>query len=201
MAVMSSSCCDDANPCALMSRNGVNNGATRKVTPTGAAPSARLTTLSRRRWIGIVLAGGATTLMGERWWRSANAGVLAVGETPITVYASPSCTCCHKWVQHLTDSDYHVTVVPSSDVVPMKRKLGVPDALWSCHTSVVAGYTVEGHVPADVLKKLLRDHPMIAGLAAPGMPQDSPGMDSGSKEPYDIVAFTLAGVTSVYATR
>lgn len=162
---------------------------------------ARPTNLSRRGWIGIALAAVATTLIGERWWRSASVGVLADGETPITVYASPSCTCCHKWVQHLTDNGYHVTVAPLSDVVPVKRKLGVPDALWSCHTSMVAGYVIEGHVPADVLKKLLRDHPLIAGLAAPGMPQDSPGMDSGSKEPYDVVAFTHGGVTSVYASR
>ena len=128
-------------------------------------------------------------------------GVLAIGETPITVYASPTCTCCHKWVQHLTDNAFHVTVNALNDVLPVKRKFGVPDALWSCHTGMVGGYAVEGHVPADVLQKMLREHPLIAGLAAPGMPPDSPGMDSGSKEPYDIVAFTRAGGTSAYATR
>lgn len=184
-----------------MSKDRLNNGATREGTTAGTSDSAMRTTLSRRRWIGIAVAGGATTLIGERWWRSANPGVLGVGETPITVYASPSCTCCHKWVQHLTDNGFHVTVDPLNDVLPVKRKFGVPDALWSCHTAMVEGYVVEGHVPADVLKRLLRERPVIVGLAAPGMPQDSPGMDSGSKEPYDIVAFTRAGGTSVYARR
>ena len=94
-----------------------------------------------------------------------------------------------------------MTVDPLNDVIPVNRKFGVPESLWSCHTSMVEGYAVEGHVPADLVKKLLREHPVIAGLAAPGMPQDSPGMDNGSKEPYDIMAFTRAGVTSVYASR
>ena len=178
-----------------------NGGASRKVNTTSEAHSATRMMLSRRQWIAIAMAGGVTTLVGERWWRAAHAGVLAVGETPITVHASPSCTCCHKWVQHLTDNGYHVTVDPLTDVVPAKRTLGVPESLWSCHTSTVAGYVIEGHVPANVLNKLLRDHPLIAGLAAPGMPQDSPGMDNGSKEPYDVVAFTATGVTSVYASR
>lgn len=184
-----------------MSGDGANHGAARREATTGAAHSAKGMPLSRRRWIGLAVAGGVTTLIGERWWRSSNPSVLAVGETPITVYASPSCTCCHNWVQHLTDNKFHVTVEAVSDVGPMKRKLGVPGALWSCHTSIVSGYVVEGHVPADVVRKLLRDHPLIAGVAAPGMPQASPGMDSGSMEPYDIVAFTQAGETSVYARR
>ena len=184
-----------------MSKDRLSNVATRKVETAGTSDSVVRTTLSRRRWIGVALAGGATTLLAERWWRSANPGVLTVGETPITVYASPSCTCCHKWVQHLTDNGFHVTVDPLNDVQPVKRKLGVPEALWSCHTAMVQGYAIEGHVPADVVKKLLREHPLIAGLAAPGMPQDAPGMDNGSKEPYDILTFTRAGVTSVYASR
>ena len=184
-----------------MSKQRLKNGATRSGTTTRTPEPAKGTMLSRRRWIGFAAAGGVTTLIGERWWRSANPGVLGVGETPIIVYASPSCTCCHKWVQHLTDNGFHVTVDPLNDVLPLKRKFGVPESLWSCHTSMVEGYAVEGHVPADVVKKLLREHPVIAGLAAPGMPQDSPGMDNGSKEPYDIVAFTRTGVTSVYASR
>lgn len=184
-----------------MSTDRSNTGATRKVETAGTSDAVVRTTLSRRRWIGVAVAGGATTLLAERWWRSTNPGVLTVGETPMTVYASPSCTCCHKWVQHLTDNGFHVTVDPLNDVQPVKRKLGVPEALWSCHTAMVQGYAIEGHVPADVVKKLLREHPLIAGLAAPGMPQDAPGMDNGSKEPYDILTFTRAGVTSVYASR
>ena len=184
-----------------MRKGRKSTGATRSVATAGASGSAPQTTFTRRRWIGIAIAGGVTTLIGERWLRAASPSVLAVGETPITVYSSPSCTCCHKWVQHLTENGFHATVDPLSDVLPLKRKLGVPDALWSCHTAMVEGYIVEGHVPADVVKRLLRERPMIAGLAAPGMPQDSPGMDSGSKEPYDVVAFTRTGETSVYERR
>ena len=183
-----------------MSEERPKHGATMRGTTVGTGERSMTAALSRRRWLGVAVVGGVTTLIGERWWRSANPGMLAVGETPITVYASPSCTCCHKWVQHLTDNGFHVTVHSLSDVGPVKRKFGVPDALWSCHTSMVEGYAVEGHVPADVVKKLVREHPAIAGLAAPGMPQDAPGMDNGSGEAYDIVAFTRVGGTSVYAT-
>jgi hypothetical protein len=80
-----------------------------------------------------------------------------------------------------------------SDVTPIKRKLGVPESLWSCHTAMVAGYAVEGHVPADLVQRVLAERPAVAGLAAPGMPNGSPGMEGASKESYEIVAFTAAG--------
>lgn len=89
------------------------------------------------------------------------------------------------------------------DVGPMKAQLGVPQHLGSCHTAVVSGYVVEGHVPADVIKRMLRERPQIAGIAVPGMPIGSPGMESpsGEREPYNVIAIGRDGKTSVYAKR
>lgn len=89
------------------------------------------------------------------------------------------------------------------DVWPIKAELGVPQHLGSCHTAVVRGYVVEGHVPADVIKRMLRERPQIVGIAVAGMPVGSPGMESpsGQREPYNVIAIGRDGRTSVYATR
>jgi hypothetical protein len=122
---------------------------------------------------------------------------------PVTVYKSPTCGCCAKWNDHMKAAGFAVTSNDLPDVAPLKNKHGVPLEARSCHTALVGGYVVEGHVPADVVKKLLRERPAIAGIAAPGMPVGSPGMEmpDGRKDTYQIVAFDKAGKTSVYATR
>ncbi|MGH7314852.1 MAG: DUF411 domain-containing protein [Candidatus Rokuibacteriota bacterium] len=91
----------------------------------------------------------------------------------------------------------------TDDLTPIKRKLGVPTAIQSCHTALVEGYVVEGHVPADVIDRLLRERPSIAGLAVPGMPVGSPGMEAPGRAPdrYQVLAFDREGRTTVYATR
>jgi hypothetical protein len=95
-----------------------------------------------------------------------------------------------------------VTPRDVNDVTPYRKKYGVPASLASCHTAVIDGYSIEGHVPADVIQKLLKEKPAIAGLAAPGMPQGSPGMEQGGPaEHYDIISFTRSGKTAVYASR
>lgn len=157
--------------------------------------------MSRRAWIGIAFGGAATALVGERWWRYSNPRVIAASETPMTVYASPSCGCCHKWVGHLEQSGFHVTVESVSDVTPIKSKLGVPKDLWSCHSGMVEGYAIEGHVPADLIQRLLAERPNIAGIATPGMPNGAPGMEGATTDRYEVIAFTRSGETSVYATR
>ena len=123
--------------------------------------------------------------------------------TEITVYKSPTCGCCTKWVDHLkANKAFHVTTRDLDDVAPIKQGLGVPARLQSCHTAVAGGYAFEGHVPSDLVAKVLKERPKIAGLAVPGMPAGSPGMEMGGrKDPYDIVAFTKDGKTSVYAKR
>lgn len=121
---------------------------------------------------------------------------------PMTVYKSPSCGCCTKWVDHVRAAGFTVTVHDTDDVNEVKKTMGVPASLASCHTALVAGYVIEGHVPADLVKKIATEKPAkIRGLAVGGMPQGSPGMETGHKEPYDVMAFDRAGQSRVYARR
>jgi len=119
----------------------------------------------------------------------------------IVVYKNPNCGCCKHWVKHLEDNGYRVEVHNQSNMTPIKSALGVPNRLQSCHTAKVGGYVVEGHVPADVIARLLDEKPGIKGLAVPGMPMGSPGMDGPRKDPYDILTFQDGGKISVYASR
>ena len=132
-------------------------------------------------------------------------GALGLAQSPkpvsVVVYKSPTCGCCGKWVEHMRANGFDVTVNDMPDVTPVKDKQGVPTALRSCHTAIVGNYAIEGHVPADVVKKLLKEKPNAAGLAVPGMPMGSPGMEGASKDAYNVVLFDKSGKTSVYATR
>ena len=121
----------------------------------------------------------------------------------LTVYKSPTCGCCADWVDHVEASGLKAEVHDMPDVGPVKSELGVPGNLTSCHTAVVGGYFVEGHVPADVIKRMLRERPQIAGIAVPGMPIGSPGMegDGSRRDRYDIIAIGRDGRTSVYESR
>ncbi|MHB1298330.1 MAG: DUF411 domain-containing protein [Gemmatimonadaceae bacterium] len=184
----------------MSKRANRRQGQNRSTAPSSAG--GRLTSsLSRRAWLGIALGGAATALVGERWWRNANPTVIAADATPITVYASPSCACCQKWARHLEQNGFHVTVEKVFDVAPIKRQLGVPDSLWSCHTAMVHAYAIEGHVPADLIQRLTRERPAIAGIAVPGMPNGSPGMEAARMERYKVISFTRAGGTDTYAVR
>lgn len=119
----------------------------------------------------------------------------------VTVWKSPSCGCCGGWVDHMRAAGFPVTVHDVDDVEPVKTSLGVPARLQSCHTALVGGYALEGHVPADSVLRLLRERPAAVGLAVPGMPQGSPGMETGVKDPYDVVLFGGTGGDSVFERR
>lgn len=119
----------------------------------------------------------------------------------VHVYKSPTCGCCKAWVAHLEENGFRTEVEDMPNVDPVKQKLGVPGHLASCHTGVVNGYVIEGHVPADVIRRLLAEKPAVAGLAVPGMPMGSPGMEGLRKEAYDVVAFGKDGSQSVYESR
>lgn len=119
----------------------------------------------------------------------------------IKVYKTPECGCCKSWVQHLQKNGFRVESMDMPDLSLIKQKYGVKPALQACHTAVVNGYVVEGHVPADVILKLIKERPAIAGIAVPGMPMGSPGMEGASKQPYDVLTFDRAGRTRVYARR
>ena len=122
-------------------------------------------------------------------------------EPTITVWKSASCGCCQRWVDYLQDDGFEVTAHNVDDVVSIKRKLGMTDpALYSCHTAKVGGYIIEGHVPASDIRRLLDDRPTLVGLAAPGMPQMSPGMLSIEPKGYDVLQFNAKLETSVFSS-
>ena len=118
----------------------------------------------------------------------------------VTVFKDPNCGCCKSWVEHLRKHGFSVIVRDTSDVSGAKRAGRVPEPLHSCHTAFVNGYVVEGHVPARDIQRLLSEKPKVAGLAVPGMPVGSPGMEMGARvESYDVVAFNRDGTTRVFA--
>lgn len=120
---------------------------------------------------------------------------------PIKVYKDPNCGCCKEWVKHLQANGFKVETMDMPDLSLLKEKHGVKQALQACHTAIVGDYVVEGHVPADVIKKMLKEKPAIAGLAVPGMPMGSPGMDGPTRERYNVLTFDHAGRTTVYAQK
>jgi hypothetical protein len=120
----------------------------------------------------------------------------------MVVHKDPNCGCCSMWIQHMEKAGFSVTVSPDINLPAVRKKHGVPGPLQSCHTALVGGYVVEGHIPADDVKRLLRERPKVVGIAAPGMPIGSPGMEQGStRQPYDVIAFDAAGKTSVFSKR
>jgi hypothetical protein len=133
--------------------------------------------------------------------RIAQAGEPAEGQITMHVMKSPTCGCCGAWVDLARAEGYHVTVEHIDDIVAMKDAAGVPDAMWSCHTAEVAGYTVEGHVPFAAIRKLLEERPDIDGIAVPGMPAGSPGMGDDPQAVYDVLAHgRAAGAGEVFFT-
>ena len=119
----------------------------------------------------------------------------------MTVYKSPTCGCCALWVTHVKKAGFPVEIIAINDVMPMKNQIGVPPEFSSCHTAVVDGYAIEGHVPADLIVILLRERPDVTGLAVPGMPMGAPGMEGNRKDPYDVIAFNNDGSKQIYASR
>jgi len=117
----------------------------------------------------------------------------------MTVYRSPTCGCCGKWIEHMKKHGFVIKDIQTADMDAVKRRLGVPKELESCHTAVVDGYVIEGHVPAGDVKKMLQTKAVVAGLAAPGMPSGSPGMEMGGrKDSFSVIAFDKNGKTQTF---
>lgn len=118
----------------------------------------------------------------------------------ITVYKSATCLCCTAWVDHLEQAGFNVEAHNRQDMPAIKQQMGVAPELQSCHTATVDGYVIEGHVPADDIKRVLKERPNIAGLSAPGMPAQSPGMQAEGLTPkaYDVLSFDESGKVRVY---
>src|SRR6516162_4604320 len=142
-----------------------------------------MTDFDRKMTRRCVLIAGAASLLQAR-------AAFAAREPLITVHKDPSCGCCSGWVQHLQNAGFVTKVLDTSDIDAVKKRLGVPDDLAACHTAEVAGYIIEGHVPAVALKRFLAEKPQAMGLAVPGMPIGSPGMEGGRREKSVVVRFT-----------
>jgi hypothetical protein len=132
---------------------------------------------------------------------SASSPAISSDELPtVTVYRSPTCQCCEQWVDHLRANGFQVDMQDRNDMQQVKQHYNVPRELASCHTGVVGGYVVEGHVPADEIKRLLAERPGVAGITVPGMPVGSPGMERGNQQdPYNVLTFTQQGEANVFA--
>ena len=117
----------------------------------------------------------------------------------LVVYRSPDCGCCGKWLQHVKQH-FSIKDVVTDDMQAIKQRYRVTASLASCHTAIIGSYVIEGHVPADDIEKLLKTRPNIAGLAVPGMPSGTPGMEmAGKKESYDVLSFDANGKTAVFS--
>lgn len=146
----------------------------------------------------LVLLGAGAAVVTMR-----SSSVAAEG-TRVTVYKSPTCGCCSDWVDHMREAGFDVTVEDVADLDAVKREHGVPGPLQSCHTAIVDGYVIEGHVPADLVARLLAERPADAwGIAVPGMPAGSPGMEQGgSRDPYDVILYNArTGGATIYDSR
>lgn len=169
--------------------------------------------LSRRSLIGGGVALSSVLLVGcgpaetQKETRRASAidpGRLADTALTMTVFRDPNCGCCESWATAARQAGFDATLVNSDDMSDVKRRLGVPEALASCHTTSVGGYAIEGHVPLADVKRLLAERPAgIKGIAVPGMPAGSPGMEmpDGIKEPYQVLAFDASGATRVFSQQ
>lgn len=153
--------------------------------------------ISRRAMLASLvrtaIAGSALMILPRR--------AAAEDGTTLTVYKDPSCGCCTKWVEHLRSAGLRPAVHDRSDMDALKDSLGVPAALRSCHTAVAGKYVIEGHVPAADIRRLLKTAPRgVVGIAVPGMPAGSPGMEMGGRaDRYDVVAFAANGATHIFA--
>ncbi|RKJ94599.1 DUF411 domain-containing protein [Alicycliphilus denitrificans] len=148
----------------------------------------------RRQWLTAIAAAAACTALPA----------IASNATAVEVWKDPNCGCCQDWIDHMQANGFAVTTHESGNAA-VRARLGLPQRLGSCHTALVGGYLLEGHVPAADVRKLLKEKPKALGLAVPGMPVGSPGMDgpayNGRKDPYDVLLVTKNLMNSDVSTR
>jgi hypothetical protein len=145
----------------------------------------------------VVAAVVAATIVAWHWLDVPSA-VPTPAVADVIVYKDPQCGCCNKWVDHLRRNGFHVTTQNDLHVDKIKSAQGIPAELGACHTAIVEGYVVEGHVPADTIKRLLRERPAIKGIAVAGMPAGSPGMEGPYHQRYNVMSFDASGKTEIY---
>ena len=156
--------------------------------------------ISRRSFVGQAAGFGLALAGGKPLWAAIPESAT---DPTMTIYMSPTCGCCAKWVDYVRAAGFKTVVHEEQDMDTVKESLGVPPDMRSCHTALVDKYLIEGHVPAEDIRKLLARKPKAAGLAAPGMPASSPGMAVPGEphEPYDVLLFQGDGKSEVFAHR
>jgi hypothetical protein len=155
----------------------------------------------RRQFLALTGLGAVGLLLPNRVFAR-----VTPPKTPMTVYKSPTCGCCHKWVDYVNANGFDAKVIDIADQARLdevKTTSGVPQGLRSCHLALVGAYLVEGHVPTDLINRMLREKPQARGLAVPGMVTGSPGMEAPGvpARPYDVLLFQRDGSSRVYASR
>lgn len=175
--------------------------------PTGAILESSQPMSGRRTFLrelaGVAVALVVAPVIARQLHAESGLAATASSAAPIKihVYKDKSCGCCKEWVKHMEKAGFAVTAEDAPNMDAIKKKLGVPSAMGSCHTAVVGDYLVEGHVPADIVQIMLKEKPAALGLAVPGMPQGSPGMEGPVKEKYNVMLFERSGKSRVYASR
>ena len=150
--------------------------------------------VSRRLALQMPLAG-----VTAAWLGLPQGAMATVNPALITVWKNPDCGCCKEWIAHLQKSGFEVLAKDVPDTAPIRQKLGLPAKFGSCHTAQMGAYVLEGHVPAQEVRRLLRDQPKAVGLAVPGMPIGSPGMEVGKRQdPSDVLLVLADGSSRVY---
>jgi hypothetical protein len=149
--------------------------------------------ITRRR---LLIFGPLTALAGAVVWAAAPTS--SSGRTAVTLYKNPECQCCEGYADYLRTHGFDVTVKPTNDLAQISRKAGIPSELQGCHTAFIGDYVVDGHVPYEVVRQLLADHPDIKGITLPGMPAGSPGMSGEKKGAFTIYSIAKDGKSSVY---
>lgn len=122
-------------------------------------------------------------------------------EDTLTVYKTPGCGCCERWIEHLRAAGFEVEAHNAGNLNALRREWGVPRRLAGCHSARIGDYLIEGHVPAAQIRRLLQEKPAVVGISVPGMPIGSPGMEGPGGRPYDVLTWDKAGRTSVFSTE
>ena len=158
--------------------------------------------MSRGKLLGVLAVLAVVAFAGGWLWggrtQSPPTAAAAAG-AKVVMYQNPACGCCGKWARHMREAGFEVEVHKTAELNAIKAREGIDAKIAACHTAYVNGYIVEGHVPAQDVKRLLAERPDVRGITVPGMPSGSPGMEGAYSEPYEVLTFDAAGNTTVFA--